>query len=105
MTLTMLLGQTINQPYLGKVILACIFMAPMALLMGLPFPAGLRFLSARSAAWIPWAWGVNGCFSVAGTVLSTILLVEGGFRMTMFVGGAAYALAAMSTIGWKDGPA
>ncbi len=69
-------------------------LAPAAFLMGMPFPAGLsRMIQADSPA-IPYAWGVNGFFSVAGASVASILALWTGFHATVAAGAALYLLAA-----------
>ena len=56
-----------------KVMVSTVLIAPLAFLMGMPFPLGLKRVARHSAGLIPWAWGINGCASV----LSAILAVAG----------------------------
>jgi hypothetical protein len=39
-------------------------LAPLAFLMGIPFPTGLRILGQRGSQVIPLAYSANGCASV-----------------------------------------
>ena len=66
---------------------------PLGVLMGMPFPAGLRRLSKASAPWTPWAWGINGCASVTGAVASTLLAVHFGFSAVVLLAAGAYLIA------------
>jgi len=68
-------------------------LAPLAFLMGLPFPSGFALLRRRREALAPWAWGVNGCASVAGASVATLLAIEFGLRAVMFVAVGFYLLA------------
>jgi len=54
----------------ARVILTLVLTAPLAFLMGMPFPLGLSRLAAESPAFIPWAWGINGCASVLSALLA-----------------------------------
>jgi hypothetical protein len=67
--------------------------APLATLMGLPFPLGLAWLEQHAPAIIPWAWAINGCASVIASVLAAIAALGYGFTAVMFAGVIAYALA------------
>lgn len=96
--LTPLLQATIALPTVWKVILAFVLIAPPTFFMGIPFPVGLRFLSTRSDAQVPWAWGINGCFSVISTALAAILAVELGFVAVMLFAVAAYGLVAIVSV-------
>ena len=67
--------------------------APVGFLMGIPFPSGIRFLSGQQHGSIPWAWGINGYFSVISTALATIIALELGFGWVMVLAAVAYAVA------------
>lgn len=76
--------------------------APLGFLMGIPFPSGIRFLSGQPRGSIPWAWGINGYFSVISTALATIIALEWGFGWVMVLAAAAYAVAGGSWVAAKD---
>ena len=63
--------------------------APLAVLLGMPFPAGLRVVSVEVPALAPWAWGVNGFFTVIGSVLAMIIGMVSGFTTVFLIGGAS----------------
>ncbi len=90
--LTPLLRMTISLPLLLKVLLSILFISPAAFFMGMPFPLGLRKLSAHNRSLIPWAWGINGCLSVISTALATIIAVEAGYLAVMLIAAFSYGL-------------
>jgi hypothetical protein len=90
--LTNILRATIGIPIEFKLIFSFIFIAPLSFLMGFPFPVGIRILSVNYKEQIPWAWGINGSFSVVSTVLAVIIAVELGFTWVMLFASAAYLL-------------
>ena len=49
-----------------RIVLAVVLMAPLAMVMGMPMPIGIRMLARSAPEIIPWAWGVNGATSVMG---------------------------------------
>ena len=61
-----------------RIALAAAFIAPLALAMGIPFPLALASASQRAPSLVPWAWGVNGCASVVGAALATLLAMHWG---------------------------
>lgn len=67
--------------------------APAGFLMGIPFPCGIRSLSGQQRGSIPWAWGINGYFSVISTALATIVALEWGFGWVMMLAAVAYGVA------------
>ncbi len=92
--LTPLLNSTAGFPLWLKLLLSFVITGPLSFLMGMMFPSGIRALSLQKKDdLIPWAWGVNGAFSVISTVLATILAVEFGFSIVMLVGAVAYFTA------------
>ena len=42
---------------------------------------------------VPWAWGINGLFSVISVVLATIIAIELGFVWVMIFAAGAYGLS------------
>lgn len=68
-------------------------LAPAGFLMGVPFPAALSRLFRAAPSSIPFAWGINGFFSVAGASLASVGALWIGFRGTVAAGGALYLLA------------
>jgi hypothetical protein len=67
-----------------------VFLAPLAVLMGLPFPLGLISLEENGSGIIPWVWAVNGSVSVIASVLSAILILSYGFLSVQLAGGFLY---------------
>jgi hypothetical protein len=91
--LTPILQKTIAFPFILKIPVAFVLVAVPSIIMGIPFPIGLRFLNERNSTIVPWAWGINGCLSVISAVLAIILAVETGFTMVMVCAAGSYAIA------------
>ena len=72
--------------------LAVMVLTPAAVIMGMPFPLGLRLLNQVHQAEVPWAWGINSCLSVVGAAFATILAVEFGYSLLLLLAAAAYLL-------------
>jgi SAM-dependent methyltransferase len=70
--------------------------APLAFLMGMPFPLGLARLAHQTPSLIPWAWGINGCASVLSALLAALLAVHVGFRAVLLIAAALYSAAALA---------
>jgi SAM-dependent methyltransferase len=92
--LTPLLNLTLGLPLVLKALLSIIFIAPLGLFLGVPFPTGLSALSESRKGIIPWAWGVNGALSVSGSVLTRILSTSLGFSTVLVIMAGLYLLAA-----------
>lgn len=98
LVLTPLLRASIGLPFILKILFSIGLIAPVAFFMGMPFPIGLKQLDKRNNKLIPWAWGVNGCFSVVSTVLATIIAVELGFIWVMILASIAYGGALVANL-------
>jgi hypothetical protein len=62
----------------GRILATLLRLATLGVLLGLPFPLGLRAVAQEAATLVPWAWGVNGFFSVIGpAVLLLAALCDG----------------------------
>jgi SAM-dependent methyltransferase len=81
-----------------KVLISTALIAPLAMLMGMPFPLGLDRVARQAPGWIPWAWGVNGCASVVSAVLATLLAIHTGFAVVVMIAVVLYGLAAGSAL-------
>jgi hypothetical protein len=80
-----------------RVLVALVLLAPLGLLMGVPFPRGLRALGRTGPDWLPLAWGVNGFTSVIGAVLAAVIALSFGFDSVFLAGALAY-LAALAAV-------
>lgn len=76
-----------------RIAIVVIALAPLGVLMGFFFPAGIRAVGMRSIAFVPWAWGINGCTSVYGSVIAILLAMVFGFNIALAIGTAIYASA------------
>jgi predicted membrane-bound spermidine synthase len=76
-----------------RIALTVVLIAPLAIVMGMPMPMGIRIASQRAPAVIPWAWGLNGATSVLGSVMALALALMTGFSQVLAVGAAFYLLA------------
>ena len=79
---------------IAKILISVALIAPLAFCMGMPFPLALSRVAAHSSDLVPWAWGVNGCASVLGAIIATLLAMTFGFRAVVVTALALYALAA-----------
>lgn len=80
-------------PLTLKVAFLCLLVAMPGSLMGIPFPTGLRLLGQVEPGLIPWAWTVNGAFSVLAPLLAVMIAMVAGFQGVLLLGAGAYLLA------------
>jgi len=81
-------------PLVARIIISVLLMAPLALLMGMPMPIGIKLLRKQTPQIIPWAWGVNGAASVMGSVAALVIAILTGFNQALIIGAAIYLLSA-----------
>ena len=82
---------TLDQPAWMRGLIVLAAAAPVSLALGLPFPLGL--IQVGEGRMLPWAWGLNGAFSVVATPLANLMSREVGFSSLLMVGAALYLLA------------
>ncbi len=84
--------------FLGKGLLiryclTILFLAPLGILMGMPFPRGISILKGVERSFIPWAWAINGCSSVLNSVSASLIALELGFTWVLLFASLAYFLS------------
>ena len=75
-----------------RYIVALIIMLPVGLLMGLPFPIGMRYLFENPVQ-RAYAWSVNGCASVLSAIFAAQLAISVGIPSIAVCAVAAYLVA------------
>jgi hypothetical protein len=89
-----LFALTGDLPLVGRILLTAACVAPLAFLMGMPFPLALSRLADEAGQLVPWAWGINGCGSVISSMLATLLAIHFGFSTVLAVAMLLYVVAA-----------
>ena len=87
-----------------RVTIALAVIAPLGVLLGMPFPTGLGVVAGEAPGLVPWAWGINGFFTVIGTILALVLAMMFGFLAVLALAGACY-LAAGLALAWTGATA
>lgn len=85
-----------SAPIFVRILVSILIIAPAAFCMGMPFPTGLDALREKRPGLLPWAWGMNGGLSVAGSALAWILSVSFGFPPLLWTVIVVYGLVALS---------
>jgi predicted membrane-bound spermidine synthase len=83
---------------LVRIVISVALMMPLAVVMGMPMPLGIKVLNRRAPEMVPWAWGVNGAASVMGSIAALAIAILTGFNQALLVGAALYLLAAVFMI-------
>lgn len=85
------MGQTLNQPWVLRAGVVLLATAPVSLALGTAFPIGLT--QVGEGRMLPWAWGLNGAFSVVATPLANLMSRDIGFSSLLFAAAGLYVLA------------
>jgi hypothetical protein len=87
-------GFLLKTGYLNRYMFSILLIAPLGFCMGMPFPMALAKISQSAPALIPWIWGINGCASVISAILATLIAMQFGFTVLIFLAIALYGVAA-----------
>jgi hypothetical protein len=79
-----------------RCLVAVISLMPVGLLMGMPFPTGIRMAERLDARLVPWAWCVNACATVLGSVASILAAMFLGFTMVFYLCALTYLAALLA---------
>jgi hypothetical protein len=108
-----LLLATIGLPWAVRAGILLAVTAPVSIALGMPFPLGLAQLGGagrEGGAFLPWAWGLNGAFSVVATPLANLVAVQAGFDRVLLTAGMLYVLTILSfpavrkSLSWQASP-
>jgi hypothetical protein len=99
-----LMRACIGLPLPVRMLIAVLLMAPLSLALGRPFALGTSSLAGVSDSLIPWAWAINGAFSVLATPLANILSVTGGWDIVFMLALVLYLSTGLSFPGGKQAP-
>ena len=91
-----LVREMLELPTFCRYGIALLTLFPLGILLGIPFPAGMRHLPT-SPVQRAYAWSANGCTAVLTAVFSTQLAITIGIQTILFCG-------ARRLPGCRDGP-
>jgi hypothetical protein len=74
-----------------RILITVLVLAPIALLLGMAYPVGIRILREHDERLVPWAWGLNGATSVVASVAAVFVGAQAGFTWALLLGSATYA--------------
>jgi hypothetical protein len=87
-----ILHKMLHQPEIWRYISSVAILAPPGILVGFPFPLGMRcFLNSPVAR--TFAWTANGCTSVLASIVSAQVALGLGISTIMLAALASYAVA------------
>lgn len=94
----------LGAPLAVRLLATGLSLAPLGLLLGMPFPLGLARLEQEAPELMPWAWAVNGSASVVASVVVALGALAAGFTAVLATAVVAYAAAALLGAGQTPRP-
>jgi len=100
---------TIAWPWAARVGVVVLLVAPISVALGLPFPLGLAQTEGAHGM-LPWAWALNGAFSVVATPLANLIALEVGFNRVLLSAAVLYGVCIIAfptvrkSVSWQDRP-
>jgi hypothetical protein len=85
---------TIGLGWIWRAGLLLAVVAPLSLALGLSFPLGLSQMGPSGM--LPWAWALNGAFSVVATPAANLLAREGGLSRLLIVAACLYLVSILA---------
>jgi hypothetical protein len=90
--------RTLGASFPARIAITLVVLAPLGLVLGGFFPLGIRRVAAIHQDIVPWAWGINGCASVTGTVLAVVLAMTYGFTRVWLLSLLIYAVGVIALL-------
>lgn len=91
-----IVSAALDWPFALRAGLLVVLLAPLSLAMGMPFPLGLDRFRQEGPALLPWAWALNGAFSVVATPLASLIAHGIGIAPLLLAGAACYLAVALA---------
>jgi len=83
-----------------RFILTSVLIAPLAFLMGMPFPLGIGIVAKRKENMIPWVWATNNFCSILASVSAVMIALSFGFQAVGYLAAVIY-LGGLGAIVWE----
>jgi hypothetical protein len=89
------LTSLIGLPFSARVALVVVLVLPLGLCLGVFLPSALERLKPTAPDYVPWAWGINGIFSVLGPVLSVAFSMTWGISALLLAAIPIYLMVGL----------
>lgn len=87
-----LLPQLLGLSLSLRVLIVVAVLIPTGLVLGMPFPSGIRVVEQTCPHLIPWGWAINAFFSVFGSIFCIVLSMAVGFSNVFYVAAGVYTV-------------
>lgn len=75
-----------------RIVIVVLMLVPTGILLGMPFPSGVRLVEEQCPHLVPWGWAINAFFSVFGSIFCIVLSMAIGFSNVFYVAAGIYVL-------------
>ena len=90
-----LLPRLLGLPFPVRILVAVVVVGPVGCLLGVFVPTALERLKSEAPSFVPWAWGINGMFSVLAPLLSIAVSMTWGISALFLAAVPVYLV-----VGW-----
>ena len=87
-----LLPELLGLPLEARMAVVVALLIPTGLLLGVPFPTGMRVLEEQAPHLLPWGWAVNAFCSVFASIFCIVLSMGIGFTNVLLLSAVVYGL-------------
>src|SRR3989338_2990299 len=92
-----IVAETLGWEFQQRIVFSIALLTPLGFLIGMPFPMGIRYLAAiKGKELIHWAWGINGAFSVVGSITAALLALGIGLSGVLYTASFLYVISFFS---------
>lgn len=85
-----LLPQLLGIPLWQRILVVVGMLLPTGIMLGMPFPSGVRMVEEQFPHLVPWGWAINAFFSVFGSIFCIVLSMSIGFTNVFYVAAGVY---------------
>ena len=89
------LDALVGLPFAARAAIVFALVAPVGICLGTFFPTGLDRLKDEAPTFVPWAWGVNGIFSVVAPIVAVAISMTWGITALLLAAIPVYLAAGM----------
>jgi hypothetical protein len=82
----------LGAPLALRIAVSIALLVPLGLVLGAFFPLGIRMAERTGRSLVPWAWAVNGCATVIGTLIAVMAGMTWSFTAVTLGALVIYAL-------------
>lgn len=75
-----------------RMLIVILMLVPTGIMLGMPFPSGVRLVQEQCPHLIPWGWAINAFFSVFGSIFCIVLSMAIGFSNVFYVAAGVYVI-------------